>query len=143
MATFRYSARVLMLWCVGYAVGLGCSTQSAKEAGGPETAAVAPIFRDTIEHVVPRRDFVGAAPARFEWTAAAGVDEYAITVHNEVDMLIFEGRERGTSLEWPTANALDPGTYFWRVVGVKGDRRVADSGRAAFVDTNRPDRDHR
>jgi hypothetical protein len=129
-----------MLWCVGYAVGLGCSTQSAKEAGGPEATAVAPISRDTIEHVAPKRDFVGAAPARFEWTAAAGVDDYAITVHNEVDMLIFEARVRGTSLEWPKANALDPGTYFWRVVGVKEGRRVADSGRAAFVVADNPDR---
>ena len=46
---------------------------------------------------------------------------------------MFEERARDTSLEWPKGNRLEPGTYFWRVVGVKDGRRVADSGRAAFV----------
>jgi hypothetical protein len=96
-------------------------------------ADVAPMTRTTIEHVVPKRDFVGAAPARFEWTPADGVDEYALTVENEVDMQIFQGRARATSLDWPQGNRLDPGTYFWRIVGEKDGRRIADSGRAAFV----------
>jgi hypothetical protein len=117
MATFRCSA-ALLLWC------LACVQN-------------APITRDTIEPVTPKRDYVGAAPARFEWTAVNGVDEYAITVENEVDVLLFQGRARGTSLDWPKDNTLDPGTYFWRVVGIDGGRRVADSGRAAFVVTDR------
>ena len=113
MGTFRYSA-ALLLCC------LAC-------------VQVEPITRDTIEHLLPKRDAVGAAPARFEWTAAKNADEYAITVENEVDVLIFEGRSRSTFIDWPKGNALDPGTYFWRVVGLSQGRRVADSGRAAFV----------
>lgn len=131
MATFRSSAGiVLAVWC------LACTPPRANEAPAGDVAAIA---RQRIEHVTPKRDVVGAAPARFEWTAAPGSDEYAITVHNEVDMLIFQARARGTSLEWPKGNALDPGTYFWRVVGVTEGRQVADSGRAAFVVTGNPD----
>lgn len=128
MATFRSSA-ILALWCLAC---LGCSSQSATEAA-PEAVQVAPITRDTIEHVLPKRDFVGPAPARFEWTAAKGVDDYGLTIENEVDMLLFQARTRDTSLDWPKGNTLDPGTYFWRVVGTTAGRRVADSGRAAFV----------
>ena len=38
-----------------------------------------------------------------------------------------------TSVPWPKEVSIEPGTYFWRIVGVKGGRVVADSGRAAFV----------
>ena len=124
MAIFRCSA--------GLALTLACLACSAPQSAHHPTA-VAPITRDTIDHLVPKRDFVGASPARFEWTAAGGVDEYALTVQNEVDTQIFQGRAPGTSLEWPQGNRLDPGTYFWRVVGLSEGRRVADSGRAAFV----------
>ena len=128
MATFRSSAAGLFALVV-----LACSPHSAQESGRP-AADVAAITRDDIEHVIPRRDFVGPLPARFEWTAAKGVDQYAVTVENEVDLLLFQARTASTSLDWPKGNRLDPGTYFWRVVGFAADgRRVADSGRAAFV----------
>jgi hypothetical protein len=78
MATFRYSAAVVLALLL-----LGCSSPSAQQA----TAEVALIARDEIEHVAPKRDFVGPRPARFEWTAAS----------------------------------------------LTGGRRIADSGRAAFV----------
>ena len=39
----------------------------------------------------------------------------------------------GTSTPWPKELRIEPGTYYWRVAGMKGDRVVADSGRAAFV----------
>ena len=134
MATFRYSAGL------GLALlGLACSSQSAQEASAPAVEQ-APITRDRIEHVVPTRDSVGPMPARFEWTAAKGVDEYAMTVENEVDMLLFQARTRSTSLDWPKGTTLDPGTYFWRVVGISDGRRVADSGRAAFVVAGNRDR---
>lgn len=115
MATFRYSAAIVLALLF-----LACSSQSAQE-------------RDEIEHVVPKRDFVGRLPARFEWTAAKGVDGYTMTIENEVDVLLFEARTRETFLDWPKGSTLDPGTYFWRVVGVREGRPVADSGRAAFV----------
>ena len=128
MATFRYSAAVALALLL-----LACSSQSAQEVPAAPAPEVAPITRDEIAHVVPKRDFVGPAPARFEWTAARGIDQYALTVENEVDMLLFEARTRDTFVDWPKGNTLDPGTYFWRVVGSADGRRVADSGRAAFV----------
>lgn len=118
MATFRCSPAIALALLF-----LACSSQRAEDA----------IVRDEIEHVVPKRDFVGPLPARFEWTAARGVEEYAVTIENEVDVLLFEARTRDTVLHWPKGNTLDPGTYFWRVVGTADGRRVADSGRAAFV----------
>lgn len=125
MATFRSSAAVAIA-----IVSLACSPPSAQEAGAP----VAPIVRDEIDDVAPKRDAVGPMPARFEWTAAQGVDEYAITVENEVDVRLFQARSRATSVVWPRGDTLEPGTCFWRVVGLAADgRRVADSGRAAFV----------
>ena len=133
MATFRCSAGLVLM------LGLACSSQSAQEQNAPVAVEQAPIARDTIDHVVPKRDFVGPHPARFEWTAVTGVDEYVITIENEVDMLILEARTRHTWLEWPKGPALDPGTYFWRVAGVNHGRRIADSGRAAFVVTRDPD----
>lgn len=129
MATFRCSAGlVLALIC------LACASQSAQESTPAEPVQPAPIAREEIEPVVPKRDYVGPMPARFEWTAAKGVDEYQFTIENEVDMLMVEARVRGTSLDFPRDKKLDNGTYFWRVEGLAaGGRSVADSGRAAFV----------
>ena len=128
MATFRSSAGlVLTIWC------LACTPPSANEAATP-SAEIAPITRPRIEHVTPKRDFVGAAPNKLEWTAVEGVDSYGITVMNEVDALLVEYRGlKGTSIDWPKEVRLEPGTYFWRVVGVSSGKTVADSGRAAFV----------
>ena len=139
MATFR--SRTGFLGVLGFLGFVGCSPHSAQEVAAP-AAAVAPITRDTIEHVTPKRDFVGAAPSRLEWTAVDGVDSYGVTVMNEVDALLVEYRGvKRTSIDWPKEVKLEPGTYFWRVVGVNDGRSVADSGRAAFVVTGNPDRD--
>ena len=124
MATFRSSAVLFALAC------LACTPQEPREPAAP----VAAITRQQIDHITPRRDFVGPAPARLEWTAVDGVDGYSITVMTEIDTLVFRRFvEGGASLEWPKELTLEPGTYFWRVVGMKGDRPIADSGRAAFV----------
>ena len=132
MATFRSNVGlVLAVFC------LACSSQSAQESTPAAPVQQAPIARDSIEHIVPKRDYVGPMPARFEWTAAKGVDEYLVTIENEVDMLMMEARIRGTALDFPKDKKLDNGTYFWRVEGVAADgRSVADSGRAAFVVTD-------
>jgi hypothetical protein len=129
MATFRSSAGlVVAIW------GLACSPPSANET---PAAAVAEIARQRIEHVTPKRDFVGVAPAKLEWTAVNGVDSYTVTVMNDVDALLVDYRRAtATSIDWPKEIRLEPGTYFWRVVGVKDGRSVADSGRAAFVVTD-------
>ena len=139
MEIFRSSAVSRCLGCLGCLVCLACSPHNAQEASAPAPGEVAQIARATIEHLAPQRDFVGPAPAQFEWTAAKGVGEYAITVENEVDVLLFQARTRAVSVEWPKGSPLDPGTYFWRVVGLSEGRRVADSGRAAFVVTARPE----
>ena len=133
MATFRFNLIVAALCCVA------CTPPSASEP--PPSADVAAITRQGIDHVTPKRDFVGAAPQQLEWTAAAGVDSYSITVTNEVDALLVDASGiTGTSFDWPQEVRLEPGTYFWRVVGIKNGRSIADSGRSAFVvvgDANR------
>jgi hypothetical protein len=125
MATFRSSVLVLAL------LGLACAPRESSDAPPP---AAAEITRQQIDHLAPRRDFVGPAPARLEWTAVDGVETYNITVVTEIDSVVFQHTgARGTALEWPQEIALEPGTYFWRIVALRGDRVVADSGRAAFV----------
>jgi hypothetical protein len=95
---------------------------------------VAAIQKIQIEHVTPRPDFVGPRPATLEWTAAAGVDSYAISVENDIELPVFDQDGiKSTSVPWPKEIRIEPGTYFWRIVGIKGDKIVADSGRAAFV----------
>jgi hypothetical protein len=108
---------------------------------GATSAAIeeATIQKIEIEHVIPKRDAVGPPPSTFEWTAAPGVDSYAISVENEIEIELFEQVGiTSTSVPWPKELKLDSGTYFWRIVGLKDGRVIADSGRAAFVILERP-----
>lgn len=116
METFRSNTAVLLaLLCLACAGGAGAQ-------------------QSRLDHVVPRPDYVGAHPTRLEWTAVAGTDSYAVTVENEIEMVMLEQQDvRTNSLPWPKQVRLEPGTYFWRVIAMKGGRIVADSGRAAFV----------
>ena len=106
-------------------------------AGAPEAAAAGQedqIQKIQIHHVIPRPDFVGRLPAVLEWSVAPGVDAYAVLVENEIEIPVFEQDGiTGTSTPWPNGLRIEPGTYYWRIAGLKGDRVVADSGRAAFV----------
>ena len=127
METSRYSTVIVMV-----ALSLACIRASTPDAG--TTGQTVTVNRKEIQHVVPRRDFVGPTPTRFEWTAVDGVESYGISVETEIEIPIFEQDGiKGTSVTLPKDTKLDPGTYFWRVVGMNGDRNVADSGRAAFV----------
>ena len=129
MATFRFNhALVLVL------LSLACApSANAPEAPAPK-AEVALIQHIQIEHVMPRRDFVGPTPAMLEWTAAEGVDSYAVSVENEIELPIFDQDGiKTTSVPWPKEVRVEPGTYLWRIVGIKANKVVADSGRAAFV----------
>ena len=102
--------------------------------GAPASAEEAKIQTIEIEHVIPKRDAVGPSPTVLEWTAAAGVDSYAISVENDIELPVFDQDGiKSTTVPWPKEIRLEPGTYFWRIVGLKGGRVVADSGRAAFV----------
>jgi hypothetical protein len=127
MATSRSNVIVLIV-----ALSLACV-----RAGAPDTVPAAQtvtVSRKHIEHVVPRRDFVGPTPTRFEWTAVDGVESYSVSIETEIEIPIFEQDGiKDTAIALPKDTKLDPGTYFWRVVGMNGDRNVADSGRAAFV----------
>ena len=127
MATFRFNPTILLA-----VFSLACiSRESAPEAAPLEEAK---IQKTRIEHVIPRRDFVGKTPALLEWTAVPGVETYAVTVENEIEIGIWDQRGITTnSTPWPKEVKVDPGTYYWRIVGLKGERVVADSGRAAFV----------
>jgi hypothetical protein len=109
-------------------------------AGPPELAGSAALAatqsgsEQRIEHVVPRRDFVGGMPEKYEWTAVKGADRYSLGVWNEVDQMIF--RQDGiptTTYQWPPDSKLDMGTYYWSVTAWSGDRAIAGSGLAAFV----------
>ena len=129
----RASARPrLALLCV--VLSLACARNIAPEAAAGASGEVAAIQKLEIEHVTPRRDFVGPVPARLEWTAVPGVDSYAINVEDEIEIPVFD--QEGittTSVPWPKEVRIVAGTYFWRIVGIKGGRVIADSGRAAFV----------
>jgi hypothetical protein len=140
MATFRsrpidtdwtpipgHAARVVVLALLS----LACAPRESGDGPSPEVAA---ITTQHIQHVTPRPDFVGPAPTRLEWTRADGVDTYNVTVITEIDSVVFQMvGTRNASIDWPPAITLEPGTYFWRVVGFKGEQTVADSGRSAFV----------
>lgn len=129
METFRSKSPFLLVL-----LSLACMSQPAQREASAAPAEVALIQKDRIEHVIPRRDYVGPMPTRLEWTAAEGADSYAITVENEIEITMMEQSEiTTTSVPWPKESKLDPGTYFWRIVGLKGGRVIADSGRAAFV----------
>jgi len=129
MATFRFNPTVLFL-----VFSLACMSRG----GGPEAATAsgqeAKIEKLEIRHLIPRPDFVGKLPTVLEWTAVQGVDRYSIGVENEIEIAVFDQDGiTGTSTPWPKDLRIEAGTYYWRIVGLKGDRVVADSGRAAFV----------
>ena len=117
---------------LGIIFSLACMAQPASEAAA--RVAVAAIQNGRIEHIVPSRDSVGRQPTRLEWTAVDGVESYALTVENEIEIEMFGLEDLKTnSAPWPKEIKLDPGTYFWRIIALKGNRVIADSGRAAFL----------
>jgi hypothetical protein len=133
MATFRCNPTVaLVVFSLACVAREGVPEAAANRS--PAAVGVATIQNLRIEHVTPRRDFVGPVPAKLEWTPVDGVDSYGIRVENEIEIPVFDqGGITTTSVPWPKEARVDPGTYYWRIVGLKGDRVVADSGRAAFV----------
>jgi hypothetical protein len=128
MATFRCKPALLVLAFIGLACVTG---DTAPEAAQVEQDKIQKL---QIQHVTPRPDFVGPLPTTLAWTAVAGADTYAIGVENEIEIPVFD--QAGittTSVAWPAGLKIEPGTYYWRIVGLKGGRMIADSGRAAFV----------
>jgi hypothetical protein len=132
MATFRSNPTIVLVL-----FSLACVAREDAPAAANQSPAVvetAAIQVARIEHVTPRRDFVGPVPVKLEWSAVDGVDAYAVSVENEIEIPVFDQDGiKTTSVPWPKEARVDPGTYYWRIVGLKGGRIVADSGRAAFV----------
>jgi len=130
MATFRFNPTVVVF----IVFSLACMSREGTPEAAPASPGEASTQQTQIEHVTPRRDFVGKTPTVLEWTAVAGADAYALTVENEIEIVVFEREGLATnSMPWPKDVKVDPGTYYWRIVAIKGDRLVGDSGRAAFV----------
>lgn len=118
MATFRSNLLA----------GLVVASVACAQASEAPASAV-----QTIEHLVPGRDSVGAQPKKFEWTAVPGAEGYAFLLVNEVDIEMWETTVQANSVEVPKELVLDSGTYYWAVGAFKAGRQVAYSGRAAFV----------
>jgi hypothetical protein len=128
MATFRSKFLAPILFA-----SVACAQASeAPASAGVALGAEAPAVQ-TIEHLVPARDSVGAQPKKFEWTAVPGAEGYAFLLVNEIDIEMWETTVQATSLEVPKELVLDSGTYYWAVGAFTGGRQVAYSGRAAFV----------
>jgi hypothetical protein len=116
-------------------VAWACTASSADDpAAALADAETARQELLTISHLAPRPDHVGAQPARFAWTPVAGVDSYAIGLVSEIDTVMWQTRGLTTSeVAWPATLEVPEGTYFWMVEGYREGRRIAGSGRAAFV----------
>ena len=129
LARLRRAVRLLFVL-----MSLACAPREGAPAPSAATPEVAVIQTVQIEHVTPRRDFVGPLPTILEWTAAQGADTYDVSVENEIELPVFDQEGiKTTSVPWPKDFRIEPGTYFWRIVGIKGGKVIADSGRAAFV----------
>ena len=128
----RLSAAIPLLF------GLACT--SAVDGGADATTASAPAAETgrqalaAINHLVPRPDSVGPQPAKFAWTPIAGADSYAIGLVSEIDSVVWQSRDiPKAEVDWPASLEVPAGTYFWMVEGYHDGRRMAESGRAAFV----------
>jgi len=115
-------------------IGLACAPADGRSRNTSADSESAPAQAAVIEHVAPRRDSVGRAPAAFEWTRVEGADSYAIGLWNEVDVMLW--RQDGiheNHVDLPKEYRLDPGTYFWSVTAIRAERSIAESGLAAFI----------
>jgi hypothetical protein len=126
MATFRSKLLLPIVF-----VSVACAQASEVPATSAPPPAVA--AQQGLEHLSPGRDSVGAQPKKFEWTAVAGAEGYALLLVNEVDIEIWETTVQATSIEVPKDIVLDSGTYYWAVGAFRGGHQVAYSGRSAFV----------
>jgi hypothetical protein len=114
------------------ACGSGASV-SAEPASPQATSQGAAASRD-IRHLEPRPDFVGPQPERFTWSKVEGADSYTLRIWNEADTRVLS--EEGlttTTVDFPKENDMPAGTYFWAIVGMRGNQPIAESGLAAFV----------
>ena len=130
MARLSIAALATVAMLAGCApAGDGAEAEAA--AGGADAGRQALL---TINHLEPRPDFVGPQPARFTWTPIAGADSYAIGLVSEIDTVVWQRADiPAAEVAWPAGLDLPAGTYFWMIEGFTEGRRIAESGRAAFV----------
>lgn len=117
------------------AMGIACAPSAARHENTQATRPVDDPTRATvINHLVPARDSIGRAPARFSWTPVPGADSYSVGIWNEVDVLVWrQNHITETSVTRPEDVPLEPGTYFWSISALREDNQIAESGLAAFV----------
>ena len=129
---------VRRVWQRGLMVAMVAAVAGCSSAVHQNSQTLTPIQDSTraqrLDHVLPARDFVGALPARFEWTAVPGADSYSLGIWNEVDVMVWrQNNITGTSIARPEELRLEPGTYMWSIAALRGGEQIADSGLSAFV----------
>jgi hypothetical protein len=108
-------------------------TPAAAQAGPAAARQPAAESRD-IRHLEPAPDSVGPQPLHFRWSAVSAADSYTLRIWNEADVRVYsEAGITTTSVDVPKDSEIPAGTYFWAVVGMRGEQPVAESGLAAFV----------
>ena len=76
----------------------------------------------------------GPQPERFTWSKVEAADSYTLRIWNEADTrVVSEEGLTTTTVDFPKENDMPAGTYFWAIVGMRGDQPIAESGLAAFV----------
>jgi hypothetical protein len=112
-------------------------TADTRAAAAP-AASQAPTPRalptEDIKHLEPRPNYVGPQPERFAWSKVENADSYTLRIWNEADVRVLsESGLTTTTVDFPKENDMPAGTYFWAIVGMRGDQAIAESGLAAFV----------
>ena len=132
----RHWALVVLGIAIAVGVTLACSSDMpvSAESAAPQGAAQGTAGSRDIRHLEPRPDFVGPQPERFTWSKVEAADSYTLRIWNEADTRVLS--EEGlttTTVDFPKDNDMPAGTYFWAIVGMRGDQPIAESGLAAFV----------
>lgn len=118
------------------AAAVACRADAPAAAPLPGQAPSSPPEAQNrdIRHLEPAPDSVGPQPLQFRWSSVPAADSYTLRIWNEADVRVYS--ETGittTSAEVPKDSDIPAGTYFWAVVGMRGEQPVAESGLAAFV----------
>src|SRR5215207_1456130 len=89
--------------CMAAATMNGACTAPRGARDGAAPPAPATRRAPRLDHISPPRDFTGATPKFFEWTAVEGADRYAIGILNEIDLVVWRNDHvPTTSVDWPS-----------------------------------------
>jgi hypothetical protein len=113
---------------------LAARASEARDGSAPGAAMRDQAAPGDIKHLEPQPDSVGPQPERFSWTKVDKADSYTLRIWNEADVrVVSETGLTVTTIDFPKDIDMPAGTYFWSIVGMRGDQAVAESGLAAFV----------